>query len=91
MSGPSNLPSVVETRKGGRVLAAGAVTFSRADLERVIARGERLDIRALGYCSFDDDVSAELADRAIARFRYRGVLSASPDVREMLKRKEASK
>jgi hypothetical protein len=67
------------------------VTFSREELERVVARGERLDIRALGYCSFADDISPELADQAIARFRYRGILTASPAVREVLKRKEASK
>jgi len=85
---PTTAPSVVETRKGGRVMAAGAVTFSKADLEKVAARGEQLDINVLGYCSFDVDIPAELADRAIARFRYRGVISASPEVREVLKRKE---
>ncbi|HEX6820114.1 MAG TPA: helix-turn-helix domain-containing protein [Ktedonobacterales bacterium] len=88
---PPNIPSIVETRKGGRVMAAGAVTFSRDDLERVVARGERLDIRALGFCTFDDDIPPELADRAIARFRYRGILTASPALREVLKRKEGAK
>ncbi len=85
---PTAAPSVVETRKGGRVMAAGAVTFSKADLEKVVARGEQLDINVLGYCSFDSDIPPELADRAIARFRYRGVISASPELREVLKRKE---
>jgi hypothetical protein len=64
------------------------MTFARQDLERVVARGERLDINVLGYCSFDGDIPAELADRAIARFRYRGVVSASAEVRAVLKRKE---
>ncbi len=85
---PSGVPSVTQTRKGGRVMAAGAVTFSKRDLEQVVAHGEQLDINVLGYCSFDSDIPAELADRAIARFRYRGVISASPEVREVLKRKE---
>jgi DNA-binding transcriptional ArsR family regulator len=78
----------VTLERSGRVMAAGAVTFSRKDLEKVVARGERLDINVLGYCSFDGDITAELADRAIQRFRYRGVVSASPEVREVLKRKE---
>jgi hypothetical protein len=42
----------------------------------------------MGYCSFARDIPAELADRAIARFHHRGVLFASPAVREVLKRKE---
>jgi len=74
--------------KGGRVWAAGMTGFSRADLEKVVARGERLDINVLGYVNFDGDIPPELADRAIARFRYRGVVTASPEVREVLKRKE---
>jgi DNA-binding transcriptional ArsR family regulator len=71
-----------------RIWTAGALTFSKRDLEGVVARGSRLDINVLGYCNFDGDISPELADRAIARFRYRGVISASPEVREVLKRKE---
>jgi DNA-binding transcriptional ArsR family regulator len=86
---PSGLPSVTQTRKGGRVMAAGAVTFSKRDLEQVVARGDQLDINVLGYCGFDSDIPPELADRAVARFRYRGVISASPEVREILKRKES--
>lgn len=71
-----------------RSVLAGVVTYSRQDLERVVARGERLDLHLLGACAFADDVSAALVDRAIARFRIRGVLSASPAVRAALKRKE---
>jgi DNA-binding transcriptional ArsR family regulator len=85
---PAPLMHSVTLERSGRVMAAGAVTFSRKDLEKVVARGERLDINVLGYCSFDGDISAELADRAIGRFRYRGLVSASPEVREVLKRKE---
>jgi DNA-binding transcriptional ArsR family regulator len=72
-----------------RVWVAGAVTYSRKDLERVAERGERLDISVLGACGFADDVPAELVDRVVARFRCRGPLSASAAVREVLKTKEA--
>ena len=71
-----------------KVAVVGALTYSREDLERVIAAGEWLDIDVVGYLSFGDDVTAPLIDRAIAHLRYRGVLSASRDVLDALKRKE---
>jgi DNA-binding transcriptional ArsR family regulator len=70
------------------MMVAGAVTFSKRDLEQTVARGKQLNINVLGYVSFDNDIPPELVDRAIARFRYRGIVSASPEVREVLKRKE---
>jgi DNA-binding transcriptional ArsR family regulator len=71
-----------------RTVAAGATTFSRAELEEVVNHGETLDITVMGYCQFTEDVPAELVERAIDRFHCRGVLAASPAVREALKRKE---
>src|SRR5262249_41240614 len=71
-----------------RVVVAGAVTYARHELELAVARGEVLDMHIIGFCNFADDIPADLADRAIARFRLRGALFASPDVRAVLKRKE---
>ena len=71
------------------VWVAGAVSYSRKDLEGVATRGERLDISVLGACGFASDIPAELVDHVVARFRCRGPLSASPAVREVLKTKEA--
>ena len=71
-----------------RIMAAGATEYTRNELEQVVARGEALDIDALGSCRFADDVPAELVEHAIVRFRCRGVVVASPEVREALKRKE---
>lgn len=71
-----------------RVTAVGALTYNRADLERVLAANEQLDLDVAGYLAFSDDVTPELVDRAIARLRYRGMLSASSGVLEALKRKE---
>jgi hypothetical protein len=47
-----------------------------------------LDIFVLGVFSVSDDVTPDLAERAIGRFRSRGTLSASPEVRAVLRRKE---
>lgn len=74
-----------------RVVVIGALTYKRSELEQVIARGEQLDINVSGYCSFADDVTPDLIDRAIIRLRYRGVLSATPAAREALRHKEVVK
>ena len=73
------------------LVTAGAVGYSRADLEHTVAAGEPMDIRALGMVTFADDIPAELADQAIQRFRHRGKLIASPEVRAVLARKEGRK
>jgi DNA-binding transcriptional ArsR family regulator len=74
--------------KKARMFGAGGFSYSRKGLEKVIAQGKQLDIQILGYCSFAEDVTPDLIDRAIARFRCRGKVNASPEVREALKRKE---
>jgi hypothetical protein len=84
---PSNGAGSGPRQRAVRVV--GALTYNRADLERVIAAGEELDIDVVGYLSFSDDVTPELIERTIARLRYRGVLSASSEVLKALKRKES--
>jgi hypothetical protein len=64
------------------------VRYSRADLERLAARGERLDVYALGSCAFAEDIPAALVDRVINRYWLRGKLEATPEVRAVLRRKE---
>jgi DNA-binding transcriptional ArsR family regulator len=86
---PDAQPAPVREPKTNRVWVAGAVSYSRKDLEGVAGRGERLDISVLGACAFASDVPAELVDHVVVRFRCRGPLSASPAVREVLKTKEA--
>src|SRR5262249_36568954 len=71
----SSSPGSTTTR---RVVVAGAVSYTRDDLELVVARGEVLDMHIIGIGSFASGIPAELVDRAITRFRLRGVLSASP-------------
>jgi DNA-binding transcriptional ArsR family regulator len=75
-------------RKPHRTWVAGALSWDAADLEAALERGQTLDITVLGVCSFGNDVSADLADRAISHFKLHGKLLASPEVREVLKSKE---
>ena len=76
------------TSKPHRTWAAGAFKWGAADLETALDRGETLDITVLGVCTFEADVTADLANRAISHFSLRGKLVAPPDVRDVLKTKE---
>lgn len=86
----ASAPPPVDAQRPRRqpVTAVGSIIYTRAELERIVAAGERLDLNVIGLLSFGEDVTPALVDRAIARLRYRGVLSAPSDVREALKRKE---
>ena len=67
-----------------RNLDLGLRHYSRTDLEEVVRRGERLDIVVLGLASIADDVTPELAQRAISSIQVLGALRASPAVKTAL-------
>ena len=67
-----------------RNLDLGLRHYSRADLEEVVRQGERLDIVVLGLASIADDVTPELAQRAISSIQVLGALRASPAVKTAL-------
>jgi hypothetical protein len=73
-----------------RVWAAGVFDFDRADLERAVKEGRQLDITVIGLVHFADDITPDLARRAIGRFKHRGMLRASPAVARVLEQKEAA-
>ena len=67
----------------------GVAHFDRAQLERIVAEGRRLHINVTGICYFAKDVSAELADQAVAELRLIGKLEAPAAVRDVLLKKRA--
>lgn len=67
-----------------RSMAVGAITYTRKDLERYQAAGERLEIRVVGVVYLPDDIPAELADETIACLQVFGLLRASDAVRAVL-------
>ena len=67
-----------------RTLALGLQSFSRADLERVKAAGEKLHIQVVGLARIAEDVSPELARAAIESVEVLGAFEASPAVRRAL-------
>ena len=65
-------------------LDLGLRHYSREDLERAKAAGQRLDINVLGLASISRDVSPELARDTISSIVVLGALHASPEVKSAL-------
>lgn len=62
----------------------GLQRYGKADLERSVAAGERLEIHVLGLATIEDDVTPELARAAIVSLRVLGAFVASSAVRAAL-------
>jgi Arc/MetJ-type ribon-helix-helix transcriptional regulator len=67
-----------------RTLTVGLQHFGRADLERVVAAGQRLQIQVVGLARIAGDVTPELALAAIDSVTVLGAFQASPSVRRAL-------
>ncbi len=67
-----------------KMLVLGLQHFTAADLARVQAAGETLQIRVLGLASIAPDVPAQLAADTIESITVLGALHASPAVRAAL-------
>ena len=65
-------------------LELGIRHFSRADLEAVVAAGEKLAIKVLGLATIAPDVSPDLALASIESINVLGALHASKDVKAVL-------
>ena len=62
----------------------GQHRYSRRELEQVVASGQRLEIHVLGLAVIEDEVTPELADRAIASVQVLGAFIAAPATRQVL-------
>lgn len=67
-----------------RSMVLGLQRYTRQDLENVLASGEQLQIHVLGLATIDDDVTPQLARKAIASIAVLGALRASPEVKAAL-------
>lgn len=67
-----------------RTLTLGLQHLGRADLERAVAAGQRLQVQVVGLARIADDVSPELAQAAIESVTVLGAFQASPAVRRAL-------
>ncbi len=63
----------------------GVFVCSREGLESALAKGERKNYNVIGRLVIQDDVTPELADRAIESLRIIGSFRASDEVKAILK------
>ena len=75
---------VIQQAAARKTLVLGLQDFTRANLEAVRARGERLQIQVLGLARISPDVSPELALATIESIHVLGGFHASPAVRAAL-------
>lgn len=64
--------------------AIGILVYDRSDLEKVRARGEKLNFNIIGMLSLDKDIPVDLADEVIESVQVRGVFNASEPVKAVL-------
>lgn len=64
--------------------AIGILVYDRSDLEKVRARGEKLNFNIIGMLSLDKDIPVDLADEVIESVQVRGVFNASEPVKAAL-------
>ena len=65
----------------------GSVSYDRNSLETLLAQNKRLNVNIIGVCYFDENVDADLVEKAFERFHIVGTLNASEPVREVLSTK----
>jgi Arc/MetJ-type ribon-helix-helix transcriptional regulator len=75
---------VVKQTVARRTLTVGLQHYNRADLEAVVAAGQRLQLQVVGLARLADDVTPELALVAIESVTVLGAFQASPAVRRAL-------
>jgi Arc/MetJ-type ribon-helix-helix transcriptional regulator len=62
----------------------GMLSYSAEELEKIIAKGKRLEIRTIGILRFSDDVTPELFDKAVAKINLAGRLWAPDSILPMI-------
>ncbi len=62
----------------------GVLVYDKADLEKLKAKGEKLELRVIGFLHLADNIPPELATEVIASIQCRGVFQASEAVKAAL-------
>jgi len=75
---------MVKQTMARRTLTVGLQHYSRVDLERAVAAGQRLQIQVVGLARIADDVTPDLALAAIEAVTVLGAFQASAAVRRAL-------
>jgi Arc/MetJ-type ribon-helix-helix transcriptional regulator len=67
-----------------RMMAVGAIGYTRKDLEKLQAGGEVLDLRVVGLLVLTDDITPELAQATLKSIKVNGVFRACEAVKAAL-------
>ncbi|MEN8241526.1 MAG: CopG family transcriptional regulator [Chloroflexota bacterium] len=67
-----------------RAIVVGVLHYSASALEKIIARGEQVEIIAAGMLVLSDDISPALALAAIKSIQVFGVFKSSKEVKQAL-------
>jgi Arc/MetJ-type ribon-helix-helix transcriptional regulator len=62
----------------------GVLVYDRKDLEKCLAKGERMNLNIVGLLHLADDITPELAAQAIESIRVRGIFNVSETVKNAL-------
>ena len=74
-----------------KAMVVGILSYDAGDLEEKRYRNEKLDIRAVGMLILEKDITPELALATISSISVLGVLKASDEVIDALKRENVLK
>ena len=64
--------------------AVGAMSYNKADLEKLKSKGEKIKVSLVGFLNLANDISPELAREVIESIQVRGVFHASEAVKTAL-------
>lgn len=67
-----------------RAMVMGVLVYGQSDLEDFIEKNQQLDVRVLGLFALENDVTAEVAKKAIVSLKVFGVFKASKAVKDAL-------
>lgn len=65
----------------------GALIYDRKDLEKFRSRGEKINLKIIGFLNLQSDIDAELASQVIESIQVRGIFQASDEVKNKLAEK----
>ncbi|MFX1508025.1 MAG: hypothetical protein ACFFDC_18205 [Promethearchaeota archaeon] len=65
----------------------GLAHYSAKELEAIVARGEKLELKVLGGLKFSDDITPTLIEQSIDKINLAGILKAPIEVKTVLNKK----
>ena len=65
-----------------QAFVVGVTTYSKKDLEKLLAANEKIDIRVVGMLVLSGDIDVQLALKTINSLQVKGIYKASADIKK---------